>query len=169
MYGARTDCLSVTQEPHKHAHYVSLLRALSYRPNSVKEEDAAAADSEPKVGEKRKADSSEEPDCAREVLEDMCRAFRGWVEGREWLNMRLGVSCPHYPDAWACQLMTQLQFFSLLPAAGLVLTASLMELYKSFLSVLSEVGGGGDRAERVVRSVGEGLLRVSYRNHSHDC
>jgi nuclear cap-binding protein subunit 1 len=29
------------------------------------------------------------------------------------------------------------------------------------LAVLSELGGGGDRAERVVRSVGEGLLRVS--------
>lgn len=58
-------------------------------------------------------------------------------------------------------LMCQLQFFSLLPAAGLSLTASLLELYKSLLSVLGEVGGGGDRAERVIRAVGEGLLRVS--------
>jgi hypothetical protein len=83
----------VTQEPHKHVHYVSLLLAISFKPISAnKEEGAEGVDAEPKVGEKRKADSGEEPDCAREILEDMSRAFRGWVEGREWLNMRLGVS-----------------------------------------------------------------------------
>lgn len=76
----------MTQEPHKHAHYVTLLLALSYRPEAVKEEVEA------QVGEKRKADHGEEPDCGREVLEDMSRALRGWVEGREWLHMRLCVS-----------------------------------------------------------------------------
>jgi hypothetical protein len=45
-----------------------------------------------RCGEKRKADRSEEPDCAREILEDMSRQFRSWVQEREWLNMRLGVS-----------------------------------------------------------------------------
>jgi nuclear cap-binding protein subunit 1 len=41
-----------------------------------------------------------------------------------------------------------------------VTASSLLELYKSLLSVLTELGGGGDRAERVIRAVGEGLLRV---------
>lgn len=39
--------------------------------------------------------------------------------------------------------------------------ASLLEMYNLLLSVLSEVGGGGDRAERVIRAVGEGIIRVS--------
>jgi nuclear cap-binding protein subunit 1 len=54
----------------------------------------------------------------------------------------------------------QLQFFSILVPAGLVSSASLIEVYKSFLSVLNEVGGGGSRAERAVRAVAEGLMRV---------
>ena len=55
----------------------------------------------------------------------------------------------------------QLQFFSLLVPAGLVSSSTLLEVYRSLLSVLSEFGGGGDRADRVVRAVGEGLMRVS--------
>ena len=47
----------------------------------------------------------------------------------------------------------------LLPA-GMVTPTSLMEQYRSLLGVLEEVGGGGDRAERVIRAVGEGLMRV---------
>jgi nuclear cap-binding protein subunit 1 len=43
------------------------------------------------VGDKRKAEGEEEVECGKEVLEDLSRAFRGWVEGREWLNMRLAV------------------------------------------------------------------------------
>lgn len=39
--------------------------------------------------------------------------------------------------------------------------SSLIGLYNSLLSVTTELGGGGDRAERVVRAVGEGLMRVS--------
>ena len=54
-----------------------------------------------------------------------------------------------------------MQFFSLLAPAGLVTGHSLLETYKSLLSVLNEVGGGGERAERVIRAVGEGLIRVS--------
>jgi len=56
--------------------------------------------------------------------------------------------------------MRQLHFFSLLLPAGVISGISLLELYKSHLSVLTELGGGGDRAERVIRAVGEGLLRV---------
>jgi hypothetical protein len=58
---------------------------------------------------------------------------------------------------------SQLNFFSLLLPAGLVSGHSLLSLYQSMLSVLTELGGGGDRAERVIRAVGEGLLRVSHR------
>lgn len=57
--------------------------------------------------------------------------------------------------------MPKLQFFSLLLPAGIVSGISLLELYKSLLLVLTELGGGGDRAERVIRAVGEGLFRVS--------
>jgi len=39
---------------------------------------------------------------------------------------------------------------------------SLIEVYKSLLAVLEEVGGGGDRAEKVIKAVAEGLMRVSY-------
>lgn len=67
------------------------------------------------------------------------------------------ISCEFHP----LTLLTQLQFFSSLVPAGLVSPASLLELYKSLLMVLQELGGGGERAERVVRSVGEGLMRVS--------
>jgi len=38
---------------------------------------------------------------------------------------------------------------------------SLLEVYKSLLGVLEEMGGGGDRAERAIRAVSEGLMRVS--------
>lgn len=65
--------------------------------------------------------------------------------------------------------MIQLQFFSLLTSAGIVSPSSLLEVYKSLLSVLSEVGGGGDRAERVNRAVGEGLIRVSATESTHYC
>lgn len=58
---------------------------------------------------------------------------------------------------------SQLNFFSLLLPAGLVSGHSLLSLYQSMLSVLTELGGGGDRAERVIRAVGEGLLRVSHQ------
>lgn len=57
-------------------------------------------------------------------------------------------------------MSVQLQFFSLLVPAGLISALSLLEVYRSLLAVLNEVGGGGDRAERVVRAVGEGLMRV---------
>jgi nuclear cap-binding protein subunit 1 len=56
----------------------------------------------------------------------------------------------------------QLQFFSLLVPAGLVSARSLLEVYRSLLAVLNEVGGGGHRADRALRAVGEGLMRVSY-------
>jgi hypothetical protein len=55
----------------------------------------------------------------------------------------------------------QLNFFSLLVPAGLVTHMSLLEVYKSLLGVLDEMGGGGDRAERAIRAVSEGLMRAS--------
>jgi nuclear cap-binding protein subunit 1 len=79
--------LRVTQEPHKHQHFVMLLLALSRRSVSLLSEEPDA-----QVGEKRKAGGEDEAECGRDVLEDLSRAFRGWVEGREWLNMRLCVS-----------------------------------------------------------------------------
>ncbi len=89
---AMAELCRVTQEPHKHPHYVSLLLALSRRPPVVKTDDIAE---EPQVGEKRKApDGADvEPEYGREVLEDLNRAFQGWVEGREWMNVRLCVCC----------------------------------------------------------------------------
>lgn len=57
------------------------------------------------------------------------------------------------------RLTPQLQFLSLLVAPGLVNPTSLVDVYKGLLSVLNEVGGGGDRSERSVRAVGEGLIR----------
>jgi hypothetical protein len=49
----------------------------------------------------------------------------------------------------------------MLVPAGLVSGSSLIEVYRSLLSVVDEVGGGGDRAERAIRAVSEGLMRVS--------
>lgn len=81
--------ISITQEPHKHAHYVSLLRALSFRPASNGE---AAEGDDAQVGDKRKAgNDQDEVDPGKDVIEDLIRAFRSWVEGREWLHMRLTV------------------------------------------------------------------------------
>ncbi|KAK8870013.1 hypothetical protein IAR55_000583 [Kwoniella newhampshirensis] len=137
--------ISVTQQPQKHSYFVVLLLALSRRspPSTEAAGNGEGGDPEARLGDKRKAeDEAEDVDLSREVLEDLSRAFRGWVEGREWQNVRL---CLH--------------FFSLLVSAGLVMASSLLTVYKSLLAVLEEVGGGGDRAERAVRAVGEGLMR----------
>ncbi|WRT66889.1 uncharacterized protein IL334_003852 [Kwoniella shivajii] len=143
--------ISVTQQPQKHSYLVILLLSLSRRNISgVKTEEGVEA----QLGEKRKADDEEDIEFGREIIEDLSRALRGWVEGREWQNVRLG-----------------LQFFSLLVPAGLITPSSLLGVYKSLLAVLEEVGGGGDRAERAVRAVGEGLIRsgkVLYENYPDD-
>ncbi|WVR04989.1 hypothetical protein IAU60_002001 [Kwoniella sp. DSM 27419] len=133
--------ISITQQPHKHSYYAVLLLSLFQRYPSSGTVDGPGED-ESQIGDKRKAEEEGDVEYGREVLEDMARAFRGWVEGREWQNVRL------------C-----LQFFSLLVPAGLVTSTSLLSVYKSMLAVLEEVGGGGDRAERAVRAVGEGLIR----------
>ena len=78
--------IGVTQEPHKHEHYVSLLSHLFRNP--LPEDNMEDA----QVGDKRKAEEKVD-ECGLEVLEDLSRAFRTWVEDRQWLNMRLCVSC----------------------------------------------------------------------------
>lgn len=40
-----------------------------------------------------------------------------------------------------------------------------MTVYDDLLNVLDEVGGGGDRSERAVRAVGEGLIRVRFTSY----
>jgi nuclear cap-binding protein subunit 1 len=75
----------VTQEPFKTPYYVALLLQLSIKPDShfeVKEEEDA------QTGEKRKAEDDGELDCGKDVLENLSIAYRTWVEGREWLNVR---------------------------------------------------------------------------------
>jgi nuclear cap-binding protein subunit 1 len=75
----------VTQEPFKTPYYVALLLQLSIKPDShfeVKEEE------DTQTGEKRKAEDDSELDCGRDVLENLSIAYRTWVEGREWLNVR---------------------------------------------------------------------------------
>lgn len=79
--------VSVTEMPFKQQHYVTLLMHLSYR----LPEGEGDVDEDAQMGEKRKAEENE-ADCGREVLEDLGRAFRTSVEGREWLNARLLVS-----------------------------------------------------------------------------
>ncbi|ORX39663.1 MIF4G like-domain-containing protein [Kockovaella imperatae] len=128
--------VGVSQEPHKHPHFVSLLTHLSFIDNRTD-----GNDEDHHTGEKRKAESGE-PEYGREVLEDLSQAFRTWVEGREWLSMRCCI-----------------QFFSLLVPARLVSPSTLLEVYRSLLTVLDEFGGGGNRAERVIRALGEGLMR----------
>ncbi|ORY25746.1 MIF4G like-domain-containing protein [Naematelia encephala] len=139
--------IGVTQEPHKHPYFVSLLIYLSRRVPPKDDEEIVT--DETQTGEKRKAVDEAGQECGKDVLEDLRRAFRGWVEGRQWIEVRL------------C-----LQFFSLLVPAGLVSALSLLEVYRSLLSVLNEVGGGGDRAERAVRAVGEGLMRSGSSLHA---
>lgn len=130
----------MTEAPYKQHHYVSLLLHLAY--TDPEDDEKAAEDAA--VGEKRPAED-EAPECGREVIEDLGRAFRTAVEGREWRNARL-----------------LLQFLSLLVPAGLVNAQSLLEVFKGLLAVVNEVGGGGDRAERAVRAVGEGLIRSAH-------
>ena len=75
----------MTQEPFKTPYYVALLLQLSIKPDSqseVKEEEDA------QTGEKRKAEDDSELDCGKDVLENLSIAYRTWVEGREWLNVR---------------------------------------------------------------------------------
>lgn len=84
----------MTQEPFKTPYYVALLLQLSIKPDSqfeVKEEEDA------QTGEKRKAEDDGELDCGRDVLENLSIAYRTWVEGREWLNVRQCVCPPLSP------------------------------------------------------------------------
>ena len=79
----------VTQEPFKTPYYVALLLQLSIKSDShteVKEEEDS------QTGEKRRAEDDGEADCGRDVLENLSIAYRTWVEGREWLNVRQCVS-----------------------------------------------------------------------------
>lgn len=150
----------VTQQPFKTAYYAALLLQLSIKSDNaanIKEE----ADVEAEIGDKRKAEDDGEADCGREVMESMHVAFRNWVETQQWFNVRQCVSDVDAREMGRRLIQIQLHFFSLLLPAGLVTGHSLLGLYKSLLSVLKELGGGGDRAERVIRAVGEGLLRVS--------
>jgi len=113
----------VTQEPFKTPYYVALLLQLSIKPDSqfeVKEEEDA------QTGEKRKAEDDGELDCGRDVLENLSIAYRTWVEGREWLNVRQCV-CPH-----------------LSPVTILIRTASLL---------LSPTSSGCDQRYLLVRIV----------------
>lgn len=71
------------------AYYVVLLLHLSRRPSSPRTEED---ERDTATGEKRKASDSDDVECGLEVLEDLSRGLRSWVEGREWLNMRLCVS-----------------------------------------------------------------------------
>lgn len=145
---------AVTEQPYKHPHLVTLLLHLAYTidegakpPVDDMDADGAAASApdgaaEPKTGDKRKAEDEE---CGREVIEDLGRAFRNAVEGRQWRDARL-----------------LLQFLSLLVPAGLISSQSIIEVYKGLLTVINEVGGGGDRAERACRAVTEGLMRSAH-------
>ncbi|EIW70239.1 hypothetical protein TREMEDRAFT_43823 [Tremella mesenterica DSM 1558] len=130
--------IGVTQEPYKHHLYVCLLLQLSRKHQSD------PIDEDVKVGEKRKA-SDDGPDHGREIIQDLTQAFRIWVEGRQWLNMRL-----------------TLQFFALLVVTKLISAESILGVCTSLLAVLSELGGGGDRAERVIRAVSEALMRCGH-------
>ncbi|WVN89018.1 uncharacterized protein L203_104234 [Cryptococcus depauperatus CBS 7841] len=142
--------ISVTQQPQKHGFYVGLLMALSKSSEPPKQEDS---EKRPELSDEKKEDDDgkekddkpqavDDPLHGKEVLDDLNRAFRGWVEGREWQNVRL------------C-----LQFFSHLVTVRLATSTSLLNVYETLLNVIDEVGGGGDRAERAVRAVGEGLIR----------
>lgn len=77
------------------------------------------------------------------IITDLVARFRGWIDKREWLNIRLAVS-----------------FFGHLVPYGLISAGSYLATLKSFVSVLEELGGGGRRAEKVVRIVTEGLIRA---------
>lgn len=58
-------------------------------------------------------------------------------------------------------MIFQVSFFGHLVPIGLVSEESYLATLRSFISVLEELGGGGRRAEKVIRVVTEGLLRVS--------
>jgi hypothetical protein len=95
----------VTQEPFKTPYYVALLLQLSIKPDShfeVKEEEDA------QTGEKRKAEDDSELDCGRDVLENLSIAYRTWVEGREWLNVRQCVCSRSFLLAMLMRIATLL-------------------------------------------------------------
>jgi nuclear cap-binding protein subunit 1 len=82
----------VTQQPYKLHLYAALLLCLSRR---YPEEEAEV---EAQVGEKRKADEGETVECGRDVIEDLQKSLKRWVEDREWINVRLCVSFAHVDE-----------------------------------------------------------------------
>ncbi|WVQ78210.1 hypothetical protein IAT38_000293 [Cryptococcus sp. DSM 104549] len=142
--------ISVTQQPQKHSYYATLLVFLSERRPAPDAPTDAVTKPEGEAEGKEEAPKTE-PQYGKEILDDLNRAFRGWVESREWQNVRI------------C-----LQFFSSLLPVKLVSAASLFSVYEALLAVLDEVGGGGDRAERAVRAVGEGLIRSGASLYAAD-
>lgn len=92
---AEADLHRVTQQPFKSPYYVALLLQLSIKSEAaaeIKEEE----DVEAQIGEKRRAEDEGEADFGREVLGNLNVAFRTWVEGRQWLNVRQCVRVqPH--------------------------------------------------------------------------
>lgn len=142
MSRAPTAHSSVTEAPFKQHHYVSLLIHLTY---AATDEDEAKGEAEESGDADKPPAEADEVEYARQVIDELGRAFRSSVEGRQWRNARL-----------------LLQFLSLLVPARLVDSRSLLQVFKGLLAVVNEVGGGGDRAERAVRAVGEGLIRSAH-------
>jgi hypothetical protein len=122
------------------------------------------------------ADVEEERDRKRKercmswlILRDLGIRFREWVDQRSWLKVRLAVSLETqfgsqiHTSSWSSlSLWCQVSFFGHLVPIGLVSAESYLATLRSFISVLKELGGGGKRAEKVIRVVTEGLLRVSH-------
>lgn len=72
--------------------------SLQLEAEPVKKEKEEPTEGEAKSGDAEMKDEKptivEEPAYGKEIMDDLNRAFRGWVEQREWQNVRLCVCFP---------------------------------------------------------------------------
>lgn len=195
--------IAITELPHKLTHYAALIALLSVpvpaapvssNPAPTKpapalapglparptdEVDApAAADAEEGDG---RADGDSEMkeeggmiNVGREILNDLCKAFQGFLDERKWRSVRYCVSHPPR-SCFLDDILSQWILIVLLPYPlsqvllfatlstlehPLVSPQSLTTLLASFLAVLDEPGLRASRGDTCVRIVVEALLRV---------
>lgn len=192
--------IAITELPHKLTHYASVITLLSVPvPNVPLNSNAPAkppptlapglparptdeADATPVPSELANGDTQGDSEMVeeggmvnvgREILDDLCKAFQGFLDERKWRSVRYCVrQIPRLPPLRPMPkplkhvtdhaVLVQVLLFATLSTLDrpLVSPSSLTTLLASFLAVLDEPGLRASRGDTCVRIVVEALLRI---------